>query len=160
MSRKVLIIRHAKSVGGRHDKHLYPKEGAPLSDQGLKDVSKIRDYLIELGVDIESEPVAVSELIRTRQTAEVAGFKTIKSYSVLNEVNTGLSPEELERMLQIKLVPKEAIDRAKKLLENPPLENIWVTHGLLVAGLAELLRIPKEQLYIPDMASVTEITLT
>lgn len=159
MSRKVLIIRHAKSLGSRHDRHLYPKEGAPLSKEGFKDAEKLKAEFLKRGVDIKREPVAVSELIRTRQTAEAAGFTSLSEYEVLNEVNSGLGPTVLDQMIENKQVPKKAIEAAKKLLARPPKENIWVTHGMLIAALAEELGIPKNELFIPSMTSIIEVEI-
>lgn len=72
MSRTILLVRHAKSVGGRHDRHLYPKEGAPLDDKGFDDAAKLKSEFLDRGINLVTEPVAVSQLVRTRQTAEWA----------------------------------------------------------------------------------------
>ncbi len=159
MRRKVIIIRHAKAIGGRHDRHLFPKEGAPLSDEGRVAALKLKTVLEQLGIDTEKEPVAISQLIRTKQTAQIAGFKKMNEYGILNEVNTGLSPEELNKVIANKDVPKIAKKAAMNLLKNPPKENIWVTHGMLIAALAEELGIIKKVLYIPELASATEIEI-
>lgn len=155
MARKVIIIRHAKASGGRHDKHLFPKEGAPLSDEGRKAILGLKDELERLGIDVANEPVAISELLRTRQTAELAGFKNIIEYASLNEIETGLGPEELAGVIAQKIIPEVASAAARKLLKYPPRENVWVTHGMLIAGIAEVLDIPSSKLYIPEMASAT-----
>ncbi len=159
MNRTILLIRHAKAMGGRHDRHLFPKEGAELSEEGEKASLLLKDTLRLLGIDVATEPVAVSELIRTKQTAQIAGFKNINEYKVLNEVDTGLSPEEIDEVLVMKGVPSIASNAAKQLLKYPPKEKIWVTHGMLIAALANELGIPTSTLYIPEMASVTEIEI-
>lgn len=104
MSRTILLVRHAKSVGGRHDRHLYPKEGAPLDDKGFDDAAKLKSEFLDRGINLVTEPVAVSQLVRTRQTAEWAGLKNIKEYASLNEVNSGLSPEELDFVIKNKQI--------------------------------------------------------
>ena len=156
--RKVILIRHAKSTGGRYDRHLFPPEGAPLSDDGVEDAKKLRGELQLLDLDV-SEKVAVSQLVRTQQTAMHAGLLNQRSYETLNEVNSGLEPEDLEELISKKEVPEKAIDAASKLLNNPPKENIWVTHGMLIAAIGEVLGIEKDKLFIPDMASLTEIEI-
>lgn len=159
MSRTVLVIRHAISEGGRHDRHLFPKEGAPLSAQGILDAQGLHAQLVAHNVDLENEPVAISELIRTRQTAEHAGLKNLSEYAMLNEVDSGLSPEELDAIIENKQVPKKAIAAAQKLLTNPPKESIWVTHGMLIAAMARELRIPPNELFVPDMATITALQI-
>jgi broad specificity phosphatase PhoE len=159
MSRTILLVRHAKSVGGRHDRHLYPKEGAPLDDKGFDDAAKLKSEFLDRGINLVTEPVAVSQLVRTRQTAEWAGLKNIKEYASLNEVNSGLSPEELDFVIKNKQVPAVAVRAARRLLKNPPNEKIWVTHGTLIAAIAYVLGIPADELYIPEMASVVDLKI-
>ena len=157
--REVIIIRHAIATGGRHDRHLFPPEGAPLSEQGIEDAKKLKPQLIEMGIDLENEPVAVSKMIRTTQTAQNAGLQNLTEYEVLNEVDAQLPPEELDATIEAKQVPERAKEAAKRLLENLPKENVWVTHGMLIAALAEQLEIPKDELYIPVLATITKLEL-
>ncbi|MDQ5913311.1 MAG: alpha-ribazole phosphatase [Patescibacteria group bacterium] len=156
MSRTILLIRHAKAIGGRFDRHLYPKEGAPLSDQGIKDAKHLSVQLENEKIDLK-QTVAVSELIRTKQTAIYAGFQHVRIYDTLNEIESGMPEPELEKLLKNIEVPKKAITAAKRLLNSPPEEDIWVTHGMLIAGIGHVLNIPTTDLYIPDMASITKI---
>lgn len=158
MSRTVFLIRHAKSIGGRFDRHLFPKEGAPLSDQGIEDAKLLKVDLHDKKIDL-SQTVAVSELIRTKQTAVYAGFKYLKTYPTLNEIDSRLLPAELDEMIKNKGVPERAITAAQKLLENPPEEDVWVTHGMLIAGIGHVLQIPTADLYIPAMTSITRIVI-
>lgn len=159
MSRKIVLIRHAKATGGRHDRHLFPKAGAPLSDEGKNAALALRPILKQLGIDTENESAAVSQLIRTSQTAQILGFKNLHKYAVLNEIDTGLGPEELDSVLAKKAVPDIARKAAQVLLHHPPHERVWITHGMLIAALAEELGIPKNTLYIPEMASAIEISI-
>ena len=159
MNRTVYIIRHAKSLGNRRNRATFGVKGAGLSVEGVNTAKKLKKALADLGIDANKEPVAVSELIRTRQTAEQAGFKRITTTPLLNEVDSGLQPDTLDRMLLNKAVPKAAIAAAKKLLKHPPAEQVWVTHGLLIAGLAHELNIPVHKLFVPEMASITTLTI-
>ena len=158
MSRTILLIRHAKAIGGRYDRHLFPEEGAPLSDQGVEDAKSLNDTLQNLNIDFQ-QTVAVSELLRTKQTAIYAGFQYVKQYDVLNEIDSGMAEPELEELIKNKEVPRQAVIAAKRLLKNPPEEDIWVTHGMLIAGIGHVLNIPTTDLYIPDMASITKIVI-
>ena len=55
------------------------------------------------------------------------------------EVNLDM---ELEKLLKNIEVPKKAITAAKRLLNSPPEEDIWVTHGMLIAGIGHVLNLP------------------
>ncbi len=68
---------------------------APRVHLGQKQALDLRNAFIGLGIDLANERVAVSELLRTKQTAEHAGLKRLHTYSVLNEINTGVPHEEL-----------------------------------------------------------------
>ncbi len=159
MSRTIFLIRHAKASGGRYDRHLFPKEGAPLSDQGINDAKQLKFKLLNENIDFQ-QTVAVSELVRTKQTAINAGFQHLKAYSMLNEIDSGMPELELEKFIKNKQVPKKAVIAAKRLLKNPPDEDIWVTHGMLIAGIGHVLKIPTTDFYIPDMASITKIVIS
>ena len=158
MSRTVFIIRHAQATGGRYDKHLFPSEGAPLSASGIKDAERLGTELRDKGIDF-NQKVAISAMVRTKQTAESAGFKKLKEYDTLNEICLGLNSDKLDELIENKKAPQEAIVAAKKLLQNPPSENIWVTHGVLIVGIAHVLNVSTTDLYIPDMASVSEVII-
>lgn len=157
--RTILLIRHAKSEGNRFDRHLFGVKGAPLDKTGISQAEKLHSKLADTKTDF-TQTVAVSEMIRTQQTAETAGFLKTRSYKLLNEVHHGLSKDQLKVLLAEKRVPEQAITAAKKLLSNPPAEAVWFTHGMLIAAIAEVLNIPKSELYIPDMATISEITLS
>jgi hypothetical protein len=62
-------------------------------------------------------------------------------------------------MLQEGILPKEAITAAMAVLKNPPAEDIWVTHGLLMAGLAAVADVSPIKGLIPDVGAVQELTI-
>lgn len=156
---KIFIIRHAQSEGTRFNRADYGKKGGALVEAGIQEAKRLKSQMEKLGVDVATEPVAVSELQRTQQTASYAGFRHLTEYRELNEIDPDLSKAELEELLAHEQLPAEAIAAARRLIKNPPKERVWVTHGLVVAALIYELGISSDR-FIPKMASVTEITLT
>jgi|GEM_PF-3838298 len=68
-----LLVRHAQTDANRLNRAMYGKYGAPINDAGRRQAEKLHQELVKLGIDLNVEPVAVSELLRTAQTAEAAG---------------------------------------------------------------------------------------
>lgn len=156
--RTIYLIRHAESTGTRYNRHLFPRGGAPLSNLGETQASSLHQIIKDLHIDFD-QTVATSELIRTQQTAKLAGFKNLHIYPELNEIEHGLEKDEIEALISKKQLTPASLLAATKLLSNPPKETIWFTHGMLIASIAEKLGISKEQLFIPDMGTITKITL-
>lgn len=156
--RKVYIIRHAQSEGNRFNRADYGKKGGALTEAGIQEAKQLKTQMERLGIRVATEPVAVSELQRTQQTASYAGFEHLVEHAELNEVDPDLSRDELEELIARKQLPLEAIAAAQRLIKNPPQERVWVTHGLVVAALIRELDMPSDR-FIPKMASVTEIVL-
>ena len=159
MTRIVYIIRHGTSEGNRHNQASFGPEGGALNEQGIKEAEVLHSKLKELGIDPHTEPAATSYLKRAYQTAYLAGFKQINKYTSLNEVGGDLPPEVLDAMIERKEAPPSAITAARKLLDNPPLEKVWVTHGQLIAGIAHVLNISSSRLFIPRMGTITKLKL-
>lgn len=159
MSRVIYLVRHAQSEGHRHNRADYGKEGGALLDAGIAESKALKHKFLALGINPKIEQVAISELKRTYQTAIYAGFTNITKYPSLNEVDPPLDPELIEDMIKRKELPEDAVIRARVILENPPPENIWVTHGLIIAGLATELGIPLDHLFIPKMGSISTIEI-
>ena len=159
MSRVIYIVRHGQSEGNRHNRADFGKEGGALIDAGIAEAKALKDKFLEMGIDTKTEPAAISELKRTYETAIYAGFTKLHKYGSLNEVDSALKPKELDGMIKQKKTPDDAIIRAQSLLANPPTENIWVTHGVMIAGIASELGIPPDQLFIPKMGSITKVFL-
>ena len=159
MSRVIHVVRHAQSEGHRHNRAEFGKEGGALLDVGIAEAKALKHKFLDLGIETKIEPVAISELKRTYQTAMYAGFTNITKYPSLNEVDSPLDPELIENMIKRKELPEDALIRARAILANPPPENIWVTHGLIIAGMAKELGIPPDQLFIPAMGSISTIEI-
>lgn len=136
---KRYVIRHGETGVKRGERSQYGKTGPPIDAQGKKQSIELGKKLVDLGVEISSEPVAVSEYLRTRQTAELAGFKSLHENPLLNEVFTGLTPGELKSLLERKQLPDVVLEKARAILDNPPVEKVWITHGLVIMGLRQLL---------------------
>lgn len=153
-----LIIRHGFTGVKRDDRKLYGLEGPPLNETGIKQSLDLRQELLQRGVNLAKASVAVSELLRTRLTAEHAGFVNITVNSVLNEINTGMKNMELKAFLQTQSLPEVVLQCARAILDKPPQENIWITHGLVIMGLRQLLDLPSDP-FDPPNCSITLIDI-
>jgi len=154
---KYFVIRHAETDATRLNGHMFGKEGAPLNDAGILTAKKLHDKLKTLGIDPADAKVAVSELLRTRQTALAAGFPkpNLVVNALLNEVNTG-NPEATNVLVSQGKLPAKAIEAAQAIIDNPPKERVWVTHGLVLGALREVLGVPG---FIPELGSIVELEI-
>lgn len=155
---KRLVIRHAQSEANRTTRPAFGEAGAQLTKGGINQCFNLGVVLIAMGVDRKDEAVAVSEKIRTQQTARHVGFIWTEIYPILNEVSTNIPPLDLLVQLHKGQLPFEAIARAESILDDPPEERIWITHGLVIAGLREVLGMRSEPL-VPGFCEVEEMTI-
>ncbi len=153
---RYLLIRHAKTDANRLTRAVFGKQGAPINKRGVEQVKSLEKKLKKLGINTASEPIAISELLRAKQTAELAGFKNLVKNSLLNEVNTLDPTKTLELVAQAKL-PDEARQAAKAILANPPKEQVWITHGLVIAAMLVELGLSNPKKFIPDFCEIIEI---
>ncbi|HEY4161390.1 MAG TPA: phosphoglycerate mutase family protein [Candidatus Saccharimonadales bacterium] len=156
--RTILLVRHAYSGPISASYAEYDKAGGPIIEKGVAQAEGLGRLLALRGVDVTQEPVAVSEMLRTRQTAERAGFTDIRANPLLNEVNTADPQRTLTLVTEGKL-PEEAIAAARAILANPPPENIWVTHGLPMAALLVELGLSDSEHFIPGNCEIRGIQL-
>lgn len=140
-----LLIRHGLSEANNRDNvgtMAFAAHDAPLMEPG-KEQSRERAARLPLdyGIHIEAEPVAVSTMLRTWQTAECMGFTTenISCYELLDEVTHGMEGAALRALLDSGGLPDAAIEAAHTILNSPPEERVWVTHGLVIASLCSVL---------------------
>lgn len=154
---KYLVIRHGKTDANRLTRAVFGKSGAPLNDEGQVQAKKLKSKLKSLGIN-DTTPVAVSELLRTHETATYAGLKNITINPLLNEVNTSDPQRTLDLVAEGKL-PQEAIEAAEAIINNPPKEKVWITHGLVVAAIQELLGRSDNQSFIPDYCEVRTVDI-
>lgn len=152
-----MVIRHGKTDANRLTRAVFGKAGAPLNDEGQVQAKKLKSKLKSLGVN-DTTPVAVSELLRTHETATNAGLENIIINPLLNEVNTSDPQRTLDLVAEGKL-PQEAIKAAEAIINNPPKEKVWVTHGLVIAAIQELLGRGDNQSFIPDYCEVRTVDI-
>lgn len=153
-----LLICHAQTDANRVTRQAFGKQGAPLNDVGIQQATLLRQQVLAYHLEPTNEPVAVSGLLRTKQTAEIAGFTQIIVNSVLNEINTP-DPQKTSMLIRRGILPEEATAAARKVLANPPKEMIWITHGLLIAAILVELKLAAPRKLIPGFCEIREIRL-
>lgn len=153
---KRFVIRHGATGVKRDERKAFGVQGPPIDELGQKQAAELKKNLIKLGIDPSTEPVAVSNFLRTRQTAEFAGFTNIQARPVLDEIFTGIPGEELRAMLEVEKLPLIVLERAQAILDNPPKEKLWITHGLVIMGLKQLLSV-KADSFDPPNCEILEI---
>lgn len=154
---KYLLIRHAATDANRLTRALEGKHGAPLNEAGRNQAAKLQQVLVKQGVDL-SQPVAVSDFIRTQETARLAGFTNLNVNKLIDEINTS-DPKRTQEGVEQGKLPKEAIEAAQSILQNLPAERVWVTHGLVITALLMALDQSDHEHFIPAQASITEIEI-
>ena len=115
----------------------------------------VRQY----GLNLKGEPVAVSMMYRAQQTAIVAGFRKLHLYVELNEEKGDLTDAELRAALDTRQPPDATRAAARHLIEHPPRERVWVTHGLLIATLCQELEVYQDERFTPKFCEVRELPL-
>lgn len=157
-----LVIRHGLSEANNRDnfgKLAFANSEAPLMEKGKIQAQEARQLLASrYNVVARNTDAATSTLLRANETAQIAGFINIRQYSLLNEVNHGVELGELRQMLDTKVLPKAALHKAEQILANPPEETIWITHGLVIAGLCSVLGSSHER-FIPSFCEIRELTI-
>lgn len=139
----------------------FAHEQAPLIDLGKEQAQIMGELLVKsYGINPISEPVATSEMRRTEQTAEEAGFKSITRYSLLDEVRHGMDLLEMRAMLDQGKLPPIAIRMAEETLNDPPEERVWISHGLRIAGICAVLGVHQDKRLIPRFCEIREIDLS
>lgn len=110
---------------------------------------------------LQTEHVATSTMRRAQQTATEAGFTSSTAYPVLDEVPVKLDEHAAERREQWRRGEFEPyiLDYASNILENAPTEQIWFTHGLVIAGICKNLGYTDYDRPIPRFGEVRKITI-
>lgn len=155
---KRYIARHGHTGVTRDQRLQFGKSGPPLDTKGQKQAKELQFKLLSMGVDAQTTPVVVSEYLRTRQTAELAGFQVIGENSLINEIFTGIPNETLKGMVSKQKLPQIVLDKAQAILDNPPEQKVWITHGLVIMGLRQLLGINAEP-FDPPHCEVIELEI-
>lgn len=161
---KKYLVRHGLSQANNHENFGTPAFGsanAELMEAGWDHARQAGNILIsKYGFDLETTRVATSHMRRTQQTAEGAGINTknMIAYSLLDEVTSCLSLEEIAYAIQNKIPPQSAINQVETLLQNPPDEPIWFTHGFVIATICYVRGIPTTR-FIPKFGEVRKIQI-
>lgn len=113
----------------------------------------------EFNVELGAEPVAVSMMRRTQETAIAAGFRRLTIYPELNEEKGGLSDADIAIALRAKCPPQATRIAARLLIERPPQEKVWVTHALLIATLCQELGVYGDERFTPRFCEVRELPI-
>ena len=116
--------------------------GPPLTQLS---VEQARYLGIQLRADEEEfdfSMVAISEMLRTEQTARALGAKATRVYPILNEV---LLTDEEKQMLLRNKIPLSVFERGAEILDDPPEEQVVVSHGGPIAGLCAVLGVQVER---------------
>lgn len=159
-----LVIRHGLSQANNRTNYGTPAFGSPnasLMDEGILQAKSLNPILTQdYMVDPTDTIVAVSNMRRTWETANFAGFHTLRPYDSLNEASNNLSLEDIAHIRATKELPRIALQAAENLLNNPPEEKIWFTHGLLIASMCKVLDIHQDrEHFIPRFCEIRELTV-
>jgi phosphohistidine phosphatase SixA len=156
-----IVIRHALSEANNRENYGTPAFGnpeAPLMKRGREQASTIGEFISDnYGINLASEPVAVSMMRRTQETAIVAGFRKLSLYPELNEEKGGMTDEETRIALDTRRPPEATIAAARLLLEQPPEEMVWVTHALLIATMCQELGVYQDYRFTPKFTEIREL---
>ena len=160
----VIVVRHGLSEANNRNNVgnlAFASETAPLMELGRQQARALRPMLNdEYSINPSATPAATSELLRTQQTAQEAGFLTLKAYSCLDEVKHGMELTSLRAILDEGMLPSIALQSAEAVLNNPPPEeSIWFTHGLLIAGLCAALGVHQDRRLIPRFCEARELPI-
>jgi phosphohistidine phosphatase SixA len=157
----ILVIRHGLSeANNRHNAGslAFASGEAPLMALGREQAHQLGEKLAaHYGIDVASQQVATSTLRRTQETAHEAGFTAITAYASLDEVKHGMELPDLRTALYKRHLPYAALVAVETILNDPPPEQVWITHGLVIAGLCEVLNVAQGERFIPKFCEVREL---
>jgi broad specificity phosphatase PhoE len=156
----VLVARHAFSEANNKQSLAFGQVEARLTPEGRAQAKNLGQCFTRIcGIDLTAIPVAVSELLRSEETAIEAGFRVRITNPLLNEVASGLREEEYKHAKETRTLPEAAREAAVRLLESPPAESVWIAHGLLIAGLCDVLQVAQDRSFIPKFCEIRELPL-
>ena len=155
----VYAVRHGLSEANNYLNYGTPLFGHP--DAGLMELGREQSrntgrlLLTAYGKDPLSTSAATSHMRRTHETALEAGFleENLTSYPLLDEISNRLSLDQIALALKAQKPPTEAIEQIEELLDNPPEEKVWFTHGFVIATICYVKNIPYPD-FIPGHGSI------
>jgi broad specificity phosphatase PhoE len=158
-----LVVRHGLSQANNRANYGTPAFGSPdasLMDEGIVQATNAGVILREnYLIDPSTTTVAVSKMRRTWETANFAGFHTLRPYESLNEAMRGLTLEQIQHIKDTREFPLPALQAAEEVLNNPPEEDIWFTHGLVIASMCKILDVHQEKSAVPTFCEIRELPL-
>ena len=159
----ILVIRHGLSEANNRNNLgtlAFASGQAPLMEHGREQARLLGKTLAEsFGIIPDGKQVATSEMARTQETAREAGFQHLSTYAILNEVSHGMELTDLRAALDKRQLPPAAIEAAEAILETPPSEDVWFTHGLVIASLCQVLGAAQDERFIPRFCEVRELPI-
>lgn len=159
----VLVARHGLSEANNRKNYGTPAFGNPeagLMPKGRRQASELGGILaVKYGIELASEPVAVSMMRRTHETAIAAGFRKLSLYPELNEEKGGLPDAEIVHALETRRPPAATIAAARNIIENPPAEKVWIAHALLIATICQELGVYQNERFTPKFCELRELPL-
>ncbi|HEY5442273.1 MAG TPA: histidine phosphatase family protein [Candidatus Saccharimonadales bacterium] len=132
MAREILLIRHGSAEEPSKDQKIDPF-GPPLTTASVVQIAALRSEL--LLDDFEGQPIATSTKMRAIQTGALVGASSIHIHAQLDEVQPSTPVDELKRMLANGQAPEELMRYADIVLGLQPVQDRWVVHGWLGAGI-------------------------
>lgn len=158
-----LVIRHCLSEANNYENYGTPAFGnpeAPLTPRGREQATDLgRLLVVKYGIELNTEPVAVSMLRRTQETAIVAGFRHLSLYPELNEEKGGLTDEEVRAALLARYSPPATVDAVRKIIEDPPKEDVIIMHAYLIAAMGDVLGLYTDERFTPRFGEVREFPI-
>jgi phosphohistidine phosphatase len=117
-SKSLFLLRHAKADAGGI---LIPDKDRPLSEKGVKDVSKLASKLSKKG--LEFELIISSPAVRTITTAQIIskGLKISHTHLVIND---SLYGAEAMNLLKVISSVSKKIDKLMVVGHNPGLMSL------------------------------------
>jgi hypothetical protein len=159
-----LVGRHSLSEANNYNNYGTPAFGhadAPLMSEGLLIAQNRGVEFVNIhGIIPHVTPAAVSKMRRAQETARGAGFVDLSEYAILNEVDTLLPYPKLKELIANRQHTTVALKAAESILNNPPEEQIWVTHGLVIASLCEVLGVANQfEHFVPKFCEIRELPI-
>jgi broad specificity phosphatase PhoE len=154
-----ILIRHAETKANKGEQLSLTSAQIDLTDRGREQAKELRGILATLGIDVATTRAAVSELACAQITAGLAGFRNPRITPLLNEIPRTRSPHVILNEVEQGVIPSEAIRAAKEIMRDPPAEPVWITSGLIIAGLEYVLGSQGEYQQIPNLGEARELIL-